>query len=112
MACARGTFVCAPAFENQNQIHYSGLDRRPREILLLLAAVSLEEIARLYWSANNKSAPRCGAIPRPTLLIIKRVSRGVSLIHACNPNEIESRSESHDVFVGSFLNNATASRLE
>lgn len=26
-----GSFVCAPAFENRNQIHYSGLDRRPRE---------------------------------------------------------------------------------
>jgi len=28
---AGGSFVCAPAFENQNQIHYSGLDRRPRD---------------------------------------------------------------------------------
>jgi len=37
--------VRAPAFEKQNQIHYSGLDGRPRDRLLLLAAVSLEEIA-------------------------------------------------------------------
>lgn len=26
------SLVCAPAFENQNQIHYSRLDRRPRDL--------------------------------------------------------------------------------
>lgn len=26
------SFVCAPAFENQNQIHYSRLDRCPRDL--------------------------------------------------------------------------------
>lgn len=28
---AGGSFVCEPAFENQNQIHYSGLERCPRD---------------------------------------------------------------------------------
>jgi len=56
---AGGSFVCAPAFENQNQIHYS---IGARGIFLLLAAVSLEEIAWLYWLANNRYCHR-----RPTV---------------------------------------------
>lgn len=82
------------SFENRNQIHLFERSGTGHGIVPLLAAVSLEEMARLYWPFNNRRA-RNSTAPRDfgaDAFVIKILSRRDYANHPLPPSSVSGVS--------------------